>query len=86
MSISTRGPSQEGNYNKLLIPKMMVLTFSALISKMMASFGPSPKPVTLKGLPYSTIKTTTTEKKNIRQYRKFEHGAIKSLSDKQSAR
>jgi hypothetical protein len=31
MSISTRGPSQEGNYNKLLIPKMMVLTLSALI-------------------------------------------------------
>ena len=59
MSISTRDPSQEGNYNPLLIPKMMVLTFSALISKMMASFGPSPKP--------ATIKTKTTEKRNFRQ-------------------
>ncbi len=51
MSISTRGPSQEGNYNKLLIPKMMVLTFSALNLKMMTSFGSSQKPATLKGIP-----------------------------------
>ncbi len=86
MSTSTRGPSQEEHYNKSLIPKMMVLTFSALISKMMTSFGPSPKPTTSKALPCSTIKTKTTEKRNIRQSRKFEHGAIKPLSDKPSTR
>ncbi len=67
MSTSTRGPFPEENYKQSQIPKMMVLTFSAMISKMMTSFGPSQNPATLKGLPCSTIKTKTTEKRNFRQ-------------------
>ncbi len=86
MSILMRDPSPEDNYNPLPTSKMTGLTLSVLISKMTASFGPLRRQAPMKGLLCSPIEIKATEKRNVHQSRRSEHGAIRLCLNKQSTK
>ena len=86
MSILMKDPSPEENSNPLPTSKMTGLTLSVLISKMTASSEPSRRLAPMKGLLCSTIEIKATEKRNVRQSRRSEHGAIRLCLNKQSTK